>query len=281
LAAAGSLLERMGAPPDLLLGYLKDDNALAGFEQTPRTHTLTAAQKRVVADALRTLPPEVSRLALRAVAAIYFVDDLGGTGWTDTLRDDGARRSVIVFDAAVLDKRINDWATDKERTVFALGADVRVLLAPDEANVGGSAFRFILLHELGHAIGTLVRAYPSPEDGPKESAFTKLSWRVENGSFVAQKRLWPAPLGFYGTAPVLPRSDVAAVYTNVRESAFPSLYASVRVEDDFAETFALYVHTVLLKQPHLTLVSVDNAIIDCLEAPQCKDKRAFVAALLQ
>ncbi|MCC6810030.1 MAG: hypothetical protein IT381_21550 [Deltaproteobacteria bacterium] len=281
LVTASTLNDRLSAAPAVLVAYLQEENALQGFAQTPRPHALSADERRLVSEALKTLPAEVLRLASRAVAAIYFVDDLGGTGWTETLRDDALRRSIIVFDASVLKKRANDWATDKERTVFALGADVRVLLAPEEANAEGSAFRYILLHELGHAIGTHTRAYPSAEDTPEETPFTKQSWRLEGRTFVPVQRLWPARLGFYGTAPPLPTTDVPAVYAKVKESAFPSLYACVGVEDDFAETFALYVHTVLMKLPHITLVSGDTAIIDCMEAPQCKEKRAIVSGLLR
>jgi hypothetical protein len=283
LAAAPTIAERVGTTPQLLIDYLAEENLLQDFAQQPRIHALSSDEARVVNDALKALPPPVARLAAQSVAAIYFVEDLGGSGWTDALRDDAQeRRSIMVFDASVLDRRLNEWATDKERTVFALGADVRIILASDESNTPGSAFRFILLHELGHAIGNRLLVHPLHDDAALfETEFTKISWRIDAKMFVPQRPLWPQRLGFYGTAVPLPASDAPVLEAALKQSEYASLYSSVRIEDDFAESFALYVHIVMMNQPHIAIVSGDNHLITCLESSRCKEKRAFVGKLLR
>src|SRR5262249_51780980 len=112
-----------------------------------------------------------------------------------------------------------------------------------------------------------------------ETAFSQISWRVENDKFIPRKRLWTHPLGFYGVGEPRPTDEVAPLYAALAESDFPTLYSSVRVEDDFAESFALYVHSVLLKQPYIVLVSGDHALFSCLEGKGCARKRELIAAL--
>jgi hypothetical protein len=67
-------------------------------------------------------------------------------------------------------------------------------------------------------------------------------------------------------------------------SAFPTLYASTSPFDDFADSFASYVHVVLLGQPWRAQVLTDGKPVasypNGITEERCRAKCEFLRALL-
>ena len=69
---------------------------------------------------------------------------------------------------------------------------------------------------------------------------------------------------------------MAQVYAALAKTNFPSLYAATTPGDDFAESFASYVHTVLANRPWEILLSKEGTetarIGACWNEPRCLRK---------
>lgn len=269
---APALVDRVGNLQGAVLDYLVADGARNGIAARPRPHTLTTTERNVVAATLAGLPPEVRVLAERFVAAIYFAQDLGTSGWAEFF-DPPARQSFLVFDQVVLHETANAWATRRERSGFTTGADIRVELAEPATDAPGGAFRFIFLHELGHAVAHGLRLLPTWVDssGP---GFPYV------GVVAGEEPFTPAVPFYAAGGKLLPASEARNVYARWSVSPHATLYATLDLQEDFAETFASYIHVSLLQQPYRISVASDyygNGIL----FPRTAHKRAFIAHLLR
>ncbi|MBL6750651.1 MAG: hypothetical protein ISP90_09015 [Nevskia sp.] len=293
------LERRFGEAPPELLNYLELDNLKDGFPNHPRTARLEPYFLADMRAALVELPEPVRRLVESKLAGIFVVEDLGGTGWTEQVRDErGAPvAGVVVLDASVLHWRgANGWATWKENTPFK--ADPRYTLGAriesDSEDVRKNAIQYILLHELGHVIAIGSDIHPSwslaPASVRSAAAFPFFteSWqivRAENryatrfdADFPQRRKV------VYYFGPQLPASEMAATYRSLERTNFPTLYASTSPGDDFAESFANYVHVVLMRRPFEVRISMDGRTDKvygaCWEQQRCAAKRAIVERIL-
>lgn len=291
--------ERIAAAPPELLRYLTLDNMMQGFPQRPREARLDAGFLADAKAAMAEIPEPVRRLFDRRLVGIYFVEDLGGTGYTDFIVDAAGKpvAGVIVLDAAVLNRlTANQWASWKENTPFKPDGDHRL-----EARIedGGNdnrknAIAYILLHELGHVLAIGSDIHPmwdlDPKDVPMSASFPffDLSWRNErsrNKYFSLFDLTLPQrEQVVYYLGAKLVATDMTDLYTRLEQTNFPSLYAATRPGDDFAESFASYVHTVLQGRPWSITISRDGKPVKtfkaCWSEPRCAGKRALLEQIL-
>ena len=239
---------RVGPAPQPLIEYLTLDNVAQGFPQRPLAATLEPAFAADVASAIAELPPQVWRLFRERLSGVYFVENLGGTGYTDAVVDDADKpvAGYIVLDAAVLRPlTANAWASWKEGTPFKPQEGLR-LTARIEADAGDNrknAIQYILLHELGHVLSIGSGLHPpwtlEPRDVPPSAyPFMDLSWTIDRrgNRYVAladpafpQRR----SVAYYFGAR-LAAKDMVPTYINLERTNFPSLYAATKPGDDFA-----------------------------------------------
>lgn len=294
------LAQRIGAAPAELLEYVRLDNLSAGLTNVPRAATLAADFLRDVRRAFDEIPLPVKRLVSGRLAGIYLVEDLGSTGYTDAIfaADGKPVAGFVVLDAAVLKQRsANAWATWKENTPFkpepgfALNARI--------ASAGGdnrkNAIQYILLHELGHiaSIGADIHPHwgidPSAVQQTENLTYFKLSWTIARQENRFVSLFEPAfdarrDVVYYADAR-LRGSQMQAVYTQLASTNFPTLYAATSPGDDFAEAFASYVHTVLMRKP--LQIEIKHAGRDvlrhssCWTQARCTGKRAILEQLLR
>ena len=63
-----------------------------------------------------------------------------------------------------------------------------------------------------------------------------------------------------------------------------SLYAATGLYDDFAETYAMYVHVVIQERPWALSVTRRGEVVMSMDRPilqnRCDEKRAFLSGLL-
>ena len=292
--------DRLGPAPPELVEFLHIDNAANGFPEKPRPSRLSAGFLADVRKAIADLPPAVRRAFDATFAGVWFVDGLGGTGFTDMYLDASGRPAggFVVLDAAVLGKfKANTWATWKENTPFRPGGgwtlEARIEDAPGDDRRG--AIRYILLHELGHVLSINRNVHPRWDLDPREvpaSArfpFFGLSWTVDrkagrydskfDASFPARRSV------AYYVGAKLGAADMAPAYEALARTNFPTLYAATSPGDDFAESFVSYVHAVLMRRPWEVVLRKDGKVAmtyrSCWEEPRCAAKRRLLEDLLR
>ncbi|MBN4066966.1 hypothetical protein JYU14_02670 [Simkania negevensis] len=186
-----------------------------------------------------------------------------------------------------------------------------------------NALQFILLHEIGHLLADRVNAHPRWDKKLEEVqdlspySFAPLSWSIKR-ELVAVKRkkkelsipflslfgkeekkemvsryvshydgAFPEreDIVFYSKSPRLKRKVAPIVYHKLQQANFPSLYSAMDPYEDFAESYAIYVHTQLLKKPYRTRVYYEDVLVmdhsSCFDSGSCPKKAAFFDALFK
>jgi len=292
------ILDRMGAAPPELVEYLNLDNIKNGVSHKPRAAKLTPEFLRDVHNAIADIPVEVRQLLSRKLAGIYFVEDLGGTGYTDEILDAGGKAvaGFIVLNMSVLAKQTaNAWATWRENTPFKPQPGVRLVaeIETRQQNNRKNAIQYILLHEIGHVIAINEKFHPSwklePKEVPPSADYPWFgsSWDVsrEDNRFVTHfDRSFPQRndvVYYFGAK--LPADQMIATYDSLEQTNFATLYSVTHPADDFAEAFASYVHTVLMKRPFEIRIYRDERLAkryqSCWTEKRCLQKRRMLERL--
>lgn len=296
---------RIGPAPAELIEYLHLDNTFQGYSERPAPANKNSEFIRDVGIAVSSLPENVRIITGRMVFFIALIRDLGGgTGYMDVVGDvDGsAAGGFIVLDEGALERTANDWASWKEGSAFRSSTEqslyVRIENPENETRV--NAIRYILLHELGHVMDAVL-GVTQIDGGNTQNirgrGFYSLSWAYPPPS---QQLLLPGDtlrsryddkwedretLAFYtfeNSKHTL--SDAASIYAWLRQTNFPTLYAATSSADDFAESFANYVHVVLDQRPFEIRLkqqqSSANLLESCWDSPRCATKKMAVEQLL-
>ena len=288
------LADRILPAPDLLLDYLRLDNKLNGYTGVPKAPEDGQSFASDVRAVIAELPDQVQKHLQEHVVGVFLVTDLGSTAYSDALRDFQTHKSgFIVLDVTALSKTANAWATWREVTPFEMSPEVtlEVRIADELQNDHRLAISFILLHELGHLVGAASESHALWWTGGNPSAypFSALSWKAENGRVASR---WDTTFSdrdkvqFYARETSrLPAQLAHRIYSQLLNTDFVSLYASTSVYEDFAETYAMYVHVVMQDRPWaLKLQSAGKDLVEFAELigqDRCKEKREYISRLMQ
>ncbi len=293
------LSQRIGPAPPELIDLLRLDTIAQAIPSKPRAPTLTPEFINEVASAFDELPQAVKNLLTTKLLGIYFIEDIGGTGFTDMVYDaiGNPVAGFVVLDPSVLMKqKANDWASWKENTPFMPGPEFRLTaeIATAGQNNRKNAIQYILLHELAHVISIGGTIHPRWDIAPKDVpsllsySFFQLSWgRSKDGNsyeslfdkdFPQRKDV----VYYFGAR--LAAGQMLRIYENLERTNFATLYGATRPGDDFAEAFVTYVHTVLMKRPFAVRVYHGKKVVKVFKAcwgePRCADKRKLLEKLL-
>jgi hypothetical protein len=118
-------------------------------------------------------------------------------------------------------------------------------------------------------------------------SFLRISWtNADNWHYSAYPReqfSWSDRLVYYGE-PQLRATRMETVYRDLSRTRFASLYSTTNPWDDFAEAFALYVHTQIEHRPYRITISHDGQEVlqyrSCWEEKRCESKRPYIEQLL-
>jgi hypothetical protein len=299
-ALAKPVGERLGPAPPGLVQYLHLDNIFNGFPNQPRASELAEDFLEDVRGAIADMPPAVRKVFGSTFAGVYFVEDLGGTGYTDMFYEgkDRPMGGYIVLDSAVLGKlTANAWATWKENTPFKPQPEWKLdaLIETSAGDNRRNAIQYILLHELGHVLSINRNIHPRwdipPKSVPADARFPffELAWWIDRsedryGSKFEDKFPQRRSVVYYLGAK-LAATEMVTTYGNLEKTNYPTLYAATSPGDDFAEAFASYVHTVLMKRPWEIRILHDGKVAktyeSCWEEPRCAAKRRILEDLIR
>jgi len=286
----GNLEDRLHGAPQPLLDYLHLDNRLNGYDTRPQAAVADDSFRQDVRQAIVELPGPVQAAVKEKLIGIFFVRDLGTTGYTEAVADPQGRPAAgfVVLDVESLRRTANAWATFRENTVFQNDGEGRLRVTLEEApnDNAKNAIQFILLHEFGHLVSIGERFHPDWLDKTKTEGtylFYPLSWRkAKDGSNVSLfEDVFPErrDVRFYGE-PRLKSSQMEGVYRSLAMTNFVSLYGATSPFEDFAESFALYVHSAWMKKPYrVEITQSGNRVFlyeSCWDQPRCAAKRAVL-----
>jgi hypothetical protein len=290
---------RVLAAPAKLVDYLNLENQLNGFPNRPQAANPQRQFLRDLDDAVRELPAAVKSLIDSRLMGIFLVQDLGGTGFTDYVYDQQHEPvgAFVVLDVDVLTKAANAWATWKENTPFLPDAEIglQAMIESDTGDNRKQALQFIVLHELGHVASVGSNVHPPwvgwdcAKNPPDRFAFFQLSWQLDDApgckvisKFDAAGFSHRAEVVYYFGAR-LPAAASPDVYAQLEQTNFPSLYAATSPADDFAESFATYVHVVLMGKPFEVRIDRQGerqaTFAGCWGTPRCAAKQDMIGQL--
>jgi hypothetical protein len=298
MMAQHDVIDRHGAAPAELVNYVGMVNQALSVDAVPVAADAPADFLHDMQTAMRQIPAAILQKLDGALLGVFFSTGLGSSAITDVIvnHDGQILGSVVMLDLdAFRDRTANDWATWKENTPFSASSRLRleVEIADGSDNTRANAMQFLLLHEFGHVLTAGKQFLPIwwlPPDAMKETSdydFLRLGWQIDG-----QKRIVPKAEEdfaertgiFYYDTKGLDDAAMLSAYRALQGTTFPSLYASTNAFDDFAETFATYVHSVMLGKPARVRIVSDDAVHlerdNFWASPRSADKRAFMQELL-
>lgn len=247
--------------------------------------------------AIDGIPEPVKRLVERRLIGVYLVQGMnlkdGSHAAGLTIETINFFRqyagSVILIDAESTDSNPNralaglSFVPLDRYGYFSLEPQ----LADSGSNDRITTLRTVLLHEMGHVIDTdrdiVPRSFSYGPVAAPGCGFACLSWerrgRQRNGDQLrsAISQLEHGHIKEYVLA--LPKTLEA-----LKKSNFPSLYGAMLPEEDFADSFAMYVHTVMLGLPWEITFRIDGEIKteigSCFTEGRCPRKREYFDNLL-
>lgn len=258
--------ERLGVPEPLR----------SEVQEAQLARPVAADLVRDLREVIQGLPPPLARVFARHVCSVVLVHESPSSGTLAMLRNDG-ERGIIVLDVDKLKLSPNDWITFKESTPYALGPEQRIAgtLAEPAENVRTTLLEFLLVHELAHVVDSVGR------DETLIASFKHVGWPRTDELIWARlvhypERLERAPLSGHL---VVPYFDLIAT------GPYTSPAAVTRDDEDFGDSVATFVHTVVRGRPwQLDLYRdgvLERRLTACWMEPRCYRKRLLLEMMLE
>lgn len=297
-ARALPLAERIAPAGVEAVSYVAQLNAAKGVPGRAESAAVPDDLAADVRAALAELPAAVQAKLEGPLLGVHFARGLGSSGITDVVADAYGTilGSVTLLDVdCVADRGANAWATWKENTPFAPAAGLRLEATVErpEDDDRKQALQYLLLHEFGHVLtagsGLLPDWWLAPGKfrPTDEYGFLRLSWQIAADGRIVPREHEDFPLrerlAYYSEAQ-LPGAALPEAYAALAQTSFVTLYAATNAYDDFAESFATYVHVLLQGKPFEIRLLRDGEPVchtgDYWHAARAAAKRALLADFL-
>lgn len=288
--------DRILPAPDIILDYLRKDNQLQDSTERPRKPEIDSEFVTDIVNAYLELPEAVRSHINEHVVAFFLVEELGGTAYAELLRDFANNKlGFIVLDVGSLNKKANEWISWRENSPFDMKGSyiIQAEIESEINNLRKTAIQYILLHEVGHIVGVAKGAHPNWIAGghPKKWPFTRLSWITLKKGLQGKSvydRIFPKrnKIKFYSFQKAfLTSEDIGETYDQLLKTNFVSLYASTNMYDDFAETYAMYVHVILQNRPLTIKILKEGTTVLLIKNPilqeRCGSKKRYLDKLFE
>lgn len=301
------LLGRIASAPQEVVDYVSAVNALQHAEpssstpQAVQAYSLPADFLHDVREAIAQLPDSVQAHLAPRLLGVFVASGVGSSAITDVIASTDGRilGAVVLLDAnAFLLRSANEWMRWKESMPFAAerGFELRAQIADEADNHRHQALQYLLLHEFGHVLSVNTEMLPNWWIGAQkfkdteEYSFLSICWQIAmDGTIIPLLRhQFPqrAAIRYYAHSDdqLLPADQMVEVYRALDRTGFPSLYAATSVYEDFAESFASYVHVVLMHKPWRLQILHEQEPVLTFEnywmSPRAQRKAAIFAELL-
>ena len=255
------LAQRSGRAPAELAMHVA---GVAGCDRSAVECAVPVAFLEDLARAISQMPLWLRQRMASECLGVYCVRGLGSSAASDVVvQADGRLLGVVVaVDVEQIDDAsANDWASRRAAMPFRTSStwSLRMTIAGSGDDDRCATLQYLLLHEFGHVLSARRALIPpwwiASARLRREAVyeFLALSWLRDAAGLITPMPHNDFPLrrrlAFYGDAP-LQADDMLPAYRDLQQTSFVTLYAAQNVYDDFAETFASYVHVVLMNKPH-------------------------------
>lgn len=296
------LLDRIDTAPKEVLQYVTAVNAAASSEAELKPALPYQIPSDFLADiraAIAQLPAIVQAKLEPRLLGIFLASGVGSSAITDVVAQQDGRLigAVVLLDAEVfLTRSANVWMEWKESTPFTQHPDfqLKAQIAAPDGDHRQQALQYLLLHESGHVLSVDTEFLPNWWSGSQkfkdteEYSFLSICWQIAmNGDIIPLIRHnfeQRSKIAYYSSSR-LAAENMTAIYQNLSRTAFPTLYASTTVYEDFADSFASYVHVVLMKKPwQIEIFQADQLVLrfsDFWNSPRAQRKAQIFAEFLQ
>ena len=98
-----------------------------------------------------------------------------------------------------------------------------------------------------------------------KKSYQEFSWYKKDKKYLAKDSFLLREKVKYYWGPRLSNNKILSIYTNLEKTSFPTLYAATSIWDDYADSFANYVHVNILKKPWEVRIYKDNKLIKMIK----------------
>jgi hypothetical protein len=249
-----TVMSRVTVAPDFIVSFWNKTDKTNDYS----SYAPTQVELRMIGDYLRKLPGYYQDVLQQRLVAIYFINNLRGSGATDYILDaKGDIYTIMLFNPNTLKTDLSKWLTYRENSCFIKNdADVKI-----DINCGTeyTGFLYALVHESTHVMDYVQSYTPYIEKNialikevkTASTPFTINAWR----DLVVPLMSYDFPnrkdITFYGDGgPKINISDARELYEHLMGTPFVSLYGSMNWAEDFAESMTFYHITHMLGQPY-------------------------------
>lgn len=288
--APGSSFEsRIGPMPERLLEIYREIDGRTDY----RNYAPTAADKALVLEYLRLMPPALERVFREKCVGFYFVENLQGNGVTSWVVDRaGALYFHMTLNPAALRLSLSETLTERESSCFIPERGWSVAVDSGGRHKG---LAYAIFHEGAHAADYIYGLTPLVDEGlpeayrpaarPDGGLFTE-AWESYSKPLVRNDFPFRDRLTFYGFGggPRIPLAEAGGVYAGLAGSPFVSLYGAKSWAEDLAELTAYGLITGRLGQPYRITVTGPGGIkktVEPLKNPAVARRAAAALALLE
>jgi len=251
-----TLLQRINKSPKNIINYITLDNKIFGYDDIPKQVDIDSGLNKDLIDAIKELPEVVKKQMQKHLIGIFILSGLGSTGYSEYIYNgenyDGG--FILLDQDILLNITANKWATWRVNSAFKQNDlyELSLNIEDKSSDTRKQAIQFILLHEIAHLLGPALKAHPRTDEGdPKDFSFSAISWLSFKDSIYDKDFKQRKNIKFYSFKKAkLDIKNTSKILTNLNKSDFCSVYASTSFFEDFAEAYAIYVHTVLMKKAY-------------------------------
>jgi hypothetical protein len=230
--------ERIGAAPELLLGYLREVEGNPSYA----SYAPTEAERGLFSSYYERLPPKFKAAFESQVLGVYWISNFKGGGMSDyVFEKDGTSRLILILNPKILQLSLADWIAYRDASAYDAAGSGLSLKSTCPGSSSCKGLLHTLTHEAAHIYDFANHATPyvekhlATEAAATDKAFTAGIWESYAKPIAAyaipdRERLAP-----YGLGKALPLSAAIAQYKALAATPFYSLYGSASWAEDFAE----------------------------------------------
>lgn len=227
----------------------------------PTNHELTDAEQEKVERAFSLLPPLHIKILKEHLHSISFMDNMPNTALTSPVEStDSIKKFNITFRAGILNETISEWATWKEKSLYATTTNPSLEIQIDAGNL--DAFVYVLLHEATHVVDAVLKLTPEANEDEnlvQHTSYTKNIWQLFN-SPIAKFTNTILEKTRFRSGKVQPITSTKEIYYELEKTPFVSLYGMASWYEDIAELVTIYHLTTKLNQPFVVYVKENGEI---------------------
>lgn len=274
---AQPLAARVQKMPGELLKATQDEDRALGINNTVNysARTSTAEELALVNAYIALLPRAQQRVFAEKLLALYIVDGFSGAGMSDWVVDrDGRIYYYVILNSALFSTSLDDWLSHKEDSPFDQSAAEPTLRV--RTQTAYKALMYGLLHEGAHIVDYErgITPYLDPLHRQlsgrtgETSAFTSEVWEKWTRPAARYDFKHRSELNTYGIftrKALIPRSELAGIFAQLKNSPFVSFYSATSWNEDFADYLTYH---------HIETKLGGTVAVELLQAGQVIDRYA-------